>query len=128
MSVRDVAGRMVDHPCNATGPFISFPVSGFLPIKLHAGSWIRIMSNSVVLLLRSWMVACFFLCIFICAILIGRVTIGGRPFIGERGLCSRSALWCVEEGIASPVVGPVGDQICFGKEGLTLASFVVRGF
>ena len=71
------------------------------------------------------MVACFFLCIFICAILIGRVTIGGRPFIGEWALCSWLALWWVEGELASPVVGPVGDQICFGKEGRTLASFVV---
>ena len=34
----DVTGRMVDHPCKATGPLISLPVAGSRPMKLHEGS------------------------------------------------------------------------------------------
>ena len=44
----DITGRMVDHPRRATGPLISFPVVGLWPMKLHAGSWIKMMSKSVV--------------------------------------------------------------------------------
>ena len=46
-SLRDVTGRMVDHPWRATGPLISLPVVGSRPMKLHAGSCSRRMSKSV---------------------------------------------------------------------------------
>ena len=55
-------GRMVDHPCSATGPFISLPVRGLRPMRLQAGSCNKIMSNLVQNLLSSWMVVYFFLC------------------------------------------------------------------
>ena len=94
MSSRDVTRRMVDHPRSATGPLISLPVDGFRPMKLHAGSCISIMSNSVVLLFSSWMVACFFRWMLIWAIFIGRVIIGDRSFI-VGPLCWRwSAVGC----------------------------------
>ena len=38
LALRDVTGRMVAHPCNATGPFTSLPDVGSRPMKLHAGS------------------------------------------------------------------------------------------
>ena len=37
-SLRDITGRMVDHPCKATGPLMSLLVVGSRPMKLHAGS------------------------------------------------------------------------------------------
>ena len=41
-------GRMVFHPLRATRPLISFPDIGSCPMKLHAGSWIRMMLKDVV--------------------------------------------------------------------------------
>ena len=76
-----VTGRMVDHPRRATGPTISFPEVGSRPIKLQAGSWMRMMSSSEMLLLRSWMVACFLRCMFSWAILIGSVVMDCRSFM-----------------------------------------------
>ena len=74
-------GRMVVHPLRATGPLISFPVFGLRPIKLHAGSCIRIMSKDDARSFSTCTVVCFFLWILICAILMGRVWILGRSTI-----------------------------------------------
>ena len=81
VSLSVVMGRMVDHPCRATGPFISFPVRGLRPIRLQAGSCMRIMSSSFLCSFSSWTVACFFLCMLSWAILIGRVVSEGCSFI-----------------------------------------------
>ena len=96
----------MDHPHSATGPLISLPVDGLWPMKLHASSCISIMSNSVVLLFSSWMVACFLRWMFIWAIFIGKVIIGGHSFIVEP-LCWRwSALgWDCFNGLLGVRLG-----------------------
>ena len=79
----DVTGRMVDHPWRATGPSITFPVSGSQPMKLQAGSCMRSMSKSEARLFSSWMVICFLCCVLSWAILIGLVVVWGRSDIGH---------------------------------------------
>ena len=114
VSFINVTGRIVDHPCSDIGPIISFPVAGFRPMKHQAGSWIRMMSNSVMLLLRSWIVVCFFRWMLSWAILMGRVTIGGHSTIlkGDGGECQlldvlrywgQGVLWVWEVWYVEPV-------------------------
>ena len=69
------------------------------------------MSNSVMLLLRSWIVACFFRWMLSWAILMGRVTIGGCSTIlkGDGGECQLLdvlgywVLWVWEVWYVEPV-------------------------
>ena len=78
--MRDVTGRMVDHPFRATGPLMSLPDSS-RPMKLQAGSWRMRMSNSAAKLFSNWIVVCFLRWILSWVILIGCVEIGVRPFM-----------------------------------------------
>lgn len=55
-------GRMMFQPCSATGPRTSDPEEGSRPIKPQAGSCNIKMSKSANWLLRSCIVAGFFLC------------------------------------------------------------------
>ena len=120
-SLSVVMGRMVDHPCRATGPLISFPVRGLRPIRLQAGSCKRMMSSSFLCSFSSWMVACFFLCMLSWAILIGRVVSEGCSVIMTCGCLGGSARrvgkveGAGEVGLGLPVC-PV-ERICLEKEG-----------
>ena len=110
MSLSAVMGRMVDHPCRATGPFISFPVRGLCPIRLQAGSCIRIMLSLFLCSFSRWTVACFFLCMLSWAILIGRVVSEGCSIILTCG-CLGGLAWCVEEIEGAVEVG-LGLSVC----------------
>ena len=81
MALSAVMGKMVDHPCRATGLLISFLVMGLCPMRLQAGSCMRIMSSSVLYSFSSLIEVCFFLCMLSCAILIGWAFIDDQPFI-----------------------------------------------
>ena len=100
----------MDHPCRATGPFISFPVRGLCPIRLQAGSCIRMMSSSFLCSFSRWTVACFFLCMLSWAILIGRVVSEGCSVILTCGCLGGSAR-CVGEIEGAVEVG-LGLLVC----------------